>query len=753
MVNSISSYLILGLLLTMNGTTAAGQAPELGEPAAVLKLVRPPSRAERDQLEALKLYGLGVLRLHQDRLVEAARVFEEALHLDPAAAPVHRALISLYVALGRNDDALAACRKTLDLDPGDFETWSLYARQLHGLGKLAEARDALVRGCCCPGLADHLEARLQIYYDLGAVAEELKNYRRAADAFTEVVQALDSPQAAYELDEIKPADLHRQAIDVHERIVKLLIKAGDHERALKVFAAAQNKYPDLARRLRYNLAQVEAARGRPEQACQHLEAYLRTQPQGTEAYRLWIEVLGRLQRQAETIPGLEKYAASDAHHLALQLLLAEQYAVAGRFREGQDLYLRLAEEASAASLTDIYGGLFTLYEQQLGRKSGAEILRLLDPALRAGQKANAAGGDAEAAAKARAMLAALQQHAAIAGMLVPAGLESLRRGQSLGYQTRMYLAVLARRTDQLAEAEEFYRRCLADSASAQQENVVHGGLLSVLWAAHKYEAVVDLSKQALATAKPADRLLFCENLARGLLVLGKLEEALAAANKAVDLAGDNNRLWTRLLRLRVWSQAGRYPQALAEGQALLKEFTQPGEVREIRFAIYQVHSDKHDLAKAEEQLRIVLEADSNDATANNDLGYLWADQGKNLEEAEKLIRKALELDEQQRKNEATPGLSEEPDNAAFVDSLGWVLFRQGRLDQARERLEKACSLSGGKDEPTVWDHLGDVCARQGDGKAARAAWLKAQTLYELDRHRKRDEHYQELKHKLEISRD
>ena len=59
---------------------------------------------------------------------------------------------------------------------------------------------------------------------------------------------------------------------------------------------------------------------------------------------------------------------------------------------------------------------------------------------------------------------------------------------------------------------------------------------------------------------------------------------------------------------------------------------------------------------------------------NNDLGYLYADQGKNLEKAEAMIRKAVQ---------------EEPDNCAYLDSLGWVLFKRGKVKEAVEPLEKA----------------------------------------------------------------
>src|SRR5439155_2408017 len=113
------------ILLIWSAWLAVGPAPvraqnlpenEEGAPFAPL---RPQTRQELARREARKLYGLGLLRQHEDRLVEATRTFEEALQLDPEAISVHKALIPLYVALGRMDDVLAACQKALDLDPGD----------------------------------------------------------------------------------------------------------------------------------------------------------------------------------------------------------------------------------------------------------------------------------------------------------------------------------------------------------------------------------------------------------------------------------------------------------------------------------------------------------------------------------------------------------------------------------------------------------------------------------------------------------
>jgi tetratricopeptide (TPR) repeat protein len=234
------------------------------------------------------------------------------------------------------------------------------------------------------------------------------------------------------------------------------------------------------------------------------------------------------------------------------------------------------------------------------------------------------------------------------------------------------------------------------------------------------------------------------------VLLGKTEEAIAEADRAVEIANDETRLEIQLNRISVLTQAERYEHAIALAQALAKEFSQPDQVRAIRDSLHNVYAAMRDFAKAEEQLRLILQADPNDATANNNLGYLWADQGKNLEEAERFIRKALELDRQQKRIGSAVTIEGDADNAAFVDSLGWVLFRRGRLDEARTWLEKATELTRGEDDPAVWDHLGDVYFRLRKKDEARRAWQKSLVLYEAEKRRRNDEHYKEVKHKLEL---
>ncbi len=100
------------------------------------------------------------------------------------------------------------------------------------------------------------------------------------------------------------------------------------------------------------------------------------------------------------------------------------------------------------------------------------------------------------------------------------------------------------------------------------------------------------------------------------------------------------------------------------------------------------------LDEAEERLEEVLDDYPDDVEADNDLGFLWADENKHLPRALKMISLAV---------------AAEPDNRAYRDSLGWVYYRLGRYAEAVAELEKAVDEK--QPDGTVLDHLGDACSK------------------------------------------
>ena len=112
--------------------------------------------------------------------------------------------------------------------------------------------------------------------------------------------------------------------------------------------------------------------------------------------------------------------------------------------------------------------------------------------------------------------------------------------------------------------------------------------------------------------------------------------------------------------------------------------------------------------QAESEFRKVLEANPRNTSTLNYYGYMLADRGIRLEEATDLIKRAL---------------VEDPNNAAYQDSLGWAYFKQNRLDDAEGLLRQAVTRES--HDPTILSHLGDVYAKMGKDSLAEVQWQKS----------------------------
>ena len=116
-------------------------------------------------------------------------------------------------------------------------------------------------------------------------------------------------------------------------------------------------------------------------------------------------------------------------------------------------------------------------------------------------------------------------------------------------------------------------------------------------------------------------------------------------------------------------------------------------------------------AKAEVDLKKALEMQPEQPHVLNYLGYSWIDQGINLDEAMKMIRRAVE---------------QRPDDGYIVDSLGWAYYRIADYENAVKHLERAIDLK--PEDPTINDHLGDAYWRVGRTLEAKFQWAHARDL-------------------------
>lgn len=118
------------------------------------------------------------------------------------------------------------------------------------------------------------------------------------------------------------------------------------------------------------------------------------------------------------------------------------------------------------------------------------------------------------------------------------------------------------------------------------------------------------------------------------------------------------------------------------------------------------------LDKTIEDLKKAIQLDSKNADAHNYLGYLYTEKDMELQEAFKLINRAVEL---------------EPINGAYQDSLGWVYYKLGKIEEAKHHIHLALQLMQDKDEeaPVIYEHLGDIYYKMNDIINANENWKKS----------------------------
>ena len=160
-----------------------------------------------------------------------------------------------------------------------------------------------------------------------------------------------------------------------------------------------------------------------------------------------------------------------------------------------------------------------------------------------------------------------------------------------------------------------------------------------------------------------------------------------------------------LLALQVLQQLERWSDVEREAALALARIPEDRQLQFTRAAALERLGRSDEAASLFQSL---IDRDPSDAASANYLGYSWADRGENLEDALTLITRAVAI---------------EPENPAYLDSLGWVYYRLGDLDQAEYWLRKAVGLEAG--DGTILAHLGEVLLEQGAVDEARLLLRRA----------------------------
>jgi tetratricopeptide (TPR) repeat protein len=735
-----------GVAATESKTPPASHGPGplvLDDAPLPLAGPQPQSEAQRDRVDAIALFAAGRRHQQREEYADALRCYQRALRCDPQSSAIARAIVPVAVQLGRNAEAVAYAPKAEDVDPlllcrlGDYLTnegdWAqaiiFYGKAQATRGKDKEtARDILLR------------------MEMGRLYYLTEKRKEAAESFARVLYAVNHPEE-FALDEQVTKTLLGDPDATYQLMGECFLAAGRPEEARAAFEKADHVAPNTAL-WRFNLARLYAKTGKPAEALSSLETALAAHlaEQGMVPYETLADVLRSLGKSAELLERLEKLRAAEPKNLPLGYYLAAQYRAAGKPDKAESLYLALLKDKPTLV------GYRSLVEMYLNSKRFDALLAVFGEALETtgvleilGAEAQTISGDAESMRR----------------IVETARSKMKANPEKFGYGMRLGTALLALEAKQYEAASEFFNLALAVAKSAPKRegeaptapkspappkspavpkevaagaSAAAAGALSsraaevlmawgigLLLGDRPDEAAKVFRRAIDEKALPDDNPAFYFYLAGALAMTDRPDEALVAARIAAAEKRDSARFRGRVAW--VLYAAKRYPEAEKAYRQLLNEFdadyasTETRDVlREARLALSNIAAIRDDLPQAEEWLEQVLDEFPDDEGALNDLGYLWADQGKRLERAKRMIERAV---------------AAEPDNMAYRDSLGWVLFRLGKYPQAVVELEKAAPAK--KPDPVVFDHLGDAYQKAGQHDKAKQTWRKAAEAFRTEK--------------------
>ncbi|CAN5638882.1 hypothetical protein BH23PLA1_BH23PLA1_09710 [soil metagenome] len=649
----------------------------------------PRTIEERDRQEAVRYYVAARALEGRRSWSEAIDLLEQALQRDPESASILRRLSRLHFAVGRTDPAVSLGRKAVEADPTDADTIRQLVRHYRDHNDPIAAETFLTEVLENPDLPKGSAARLLSLHELGLIYFDADQFDRSVEPLAELVEALDDKSAARlpssELEMILGGDESGS----YRRFGEAFFNAGRFDLAARAFRLSLIYDPMSAQTPIY-LSQALLRDGQPAEALKVIEPVVADRPRGRLAFDLLGEILIALGRDDEILPRLETGSANDPNNVLLRYALAERYEMLGQVEKAQEVYQQVVATqpdpqgfgALADSLRkeEKYGDLLKLmvsvWEKRGGREAVEPQVKLIS-------------NDPEQA-----------------DQILEAGLELLRNeeGPPIDPSVRLILIEIAAKAERIEKLIEIDRLNLEQNPSP----LAFEELASTLTMAGRYnDAIETYLKLADDYPEFRDNPRLLGNLGRLQYLAGDLETALETGRKLLAIDEDD------LLALEFVGSAltklGRNDEAIEHFERIIARHEGDDYAKFARVWMANLQIQSGDFEKGEAILLELLEQDPEDAWINNDLGYLWADREMNLERAEQMIRKAV---------------TQEPTNASYLDSLGWVLYKRGEVEEAVRYLEIASQLRG--QDVTILDHLGDAYYRMGRFQEARDAWSKAQ---------------------------
>ena len=602
----------------------------------------------------------------------------------PAADAKAQALFEFLMARraeaeGNNADALAALERARKLDPNSAEISAemagFYSRQNRTTEAIAAAEQALKLD------KNNVEAHHVLALVYSAWADG------AAPAPSGQSVAMARTAAIEHLTAIQNNPVMATNPNLQMTLGRLQLRAGKADLAVPILEKVAQQVPWAAEPL-VLLYEAQATLGRIDEAGETLLAAAQINP------RYWATLGQFYERQ-------DKWTEAAA---------AYEEAITGTEKPSRDVQIRYA--AALINTDDGAGKARTVLTDLLKvSPNDTRVLYLLSMAERTDGDVKAAettarrilAVDPTSVTGLRALVSVLFErydYKQVAEVVAPL-LNDPARAKGREFEGAAVLVQLGIAYQQLAAWDQAIAAYNAAKTLTPRDPEIDAYLVQAHLTARRYDRAEAIARDALARNAAQPRMVRLR--AQALLKAGKTAEANKLLEDAVAKDSSDREYVVGLADL--YAEQKRTADAVRMLEQARKSF---GDDEAIAMRIANVYEAAGQLDAAEQELRRLMAADPLNADALNSLGYMFADRGVRLPEAVELAERAVKI---------------EPDNPAYLDTLGWALFKQGRTDEAAKPLGQAATTLTGNS--VIQDHHGDVLAKQGQIAAAIAAWERA----------------------------
>lgn len=633
----------------------------------------------------------------------ALAVAEQAAAAGLDGAPLHRLLARAHDGLDEIELAEQSYQAAIDANPQDAGPMVDLARMwLRVGGKERMAQRQLESALTVdPALADAYDSLLRQYLgsheQLGDLDDRIQLGADLLERMRRHVGATPTFERAKALMEYVTA--RRQNPFAPDLI----------DRYLASLESIAGSYAADVGALR-EIGEIHFTRGDFPAAGMAIERALQRSPEDVDAREMLFRVRHRMLRQDDAIEILNGLIEDFPRRAGYWERLVAMHLIDQDWETAIELLQRLIDEP---------------YMADMRQRMQAELVNTLDLAGRTDEAIAVARGGFDAArddAAARALYATILQATDRSDELLRVAEAEYGRNPTDGL-ARALLIDACMEADQPELAMARFMKWLEEDP---ENPALNGVLFNSLLRADAHASAIELAESFRVGVEDDDGF----SLMRALVIANR-------DNEAVEVGREWSRTQTSAFAqdwyARLLIEAGRH----GEAETFLRQLADSQRSYDLRKAfllrLSYCYQQMGENQAAENALKEIYDMNPVDVEICNDLGYTWTDAGKNLEQSEDMIRRAL---------------ASRPRSAAYLDSLGWVRYKRGDFAEARKWLERAtrarpivqldnvdawvidaADRSPGED-PVIYDHLGDASYRLGDRDAALAAWRTAVKIHE-----------------------